>query len=159
MIVKVELTAEQFALARAEGRARQQKAMTESHVSHGVSHHPLRQNIVGAMGEIAFSEWSGIAWTAAKGGIIDTRPDVGQIEVRTRRHESDRDLFVKPKKINTQKPSQIYVLAWATENCCTVSLVGWTTLGDIMENGYDRTDTVGYRWRDLRSMSELKADQ
>ena len=157
-IETVTLSSRQLDHAYKWAEDRQASVKARNGQSQGHSNFPLRQDIIGVMGELAFAQWSGLPWTAVRGFGYDKRSgDVGKIEVRTRRHETDRDLFVKRSKFKTQTPSTIYVLTWATENYDVVDVIGWTTLGRIATFGYDRfADCIGYRWNDLETPARLR---
>lgn len=158
-LIRVDLSTAQMELAAKEGRARRAAAETYGHQTLGPSTDPAGQDIVGVIGELAFAKWSRLPWTAGRRGAIEHQPDVERYEVRTRRLHSDRELFVKNKKQLTQPPSQRYVLVWASESSPIAYLVGWTTLGDIMEFGYTRRhDSTGLHSQYLRPMALLRKE-
>jgi hypothetical protein len=164
----VHLTPGEMAIADQEGRARQDAIERRGAKSNGPDPNNRdrlrgeRGNIIGVMGEIAFAKWSGLPWVASKGADYDDQGyDVGNCEVRTRRLDSDRNLTLKASAAQKYSPNRIYVLAWASHKNSAVRLIGYTTLGTIVDYGNFRTDWNAWvlNWKLLVDLEELNAQR
>lgn len=155
------LSPDEMEVARLEGQARHDATQRRGARNNGPQGDFLTQHVLGVMGEIAFSKWSGLPWTASKGGTYDAlTPDVGNCEVRTRSTNSDRDMTVKANAQNKYPPSRIYVLTWAHPKMRRVLLVGYTSLGEIFDHGAYRKDwnAMVYPWQNMIDLRTLKND-
>jgi hypothetical protein len=157
----VGLTPGEMTLARTEAEARQAAIRARGATSNGPANQSIENDMIGVMGEIAFAKWSGLPWVASKGADYDAGGfDVGNCEVRTRRlHTLGLDMTVKSSAQFKYKPDRIYVLAWASPNSKNVRLVGYTTLGFIVDYGHYRHDWDAYvlGWKLLVDLEELNA--
>jgi len=160
--LQIVLTATQIELAHQEGQQRYEAIHARNAKPHNQVIAPPANYVLGTMGEIAFAEWSGLEWTASKGADYRPgEPDVGNCEVKTRSHNSDRMIFARLSEYNYYKPTRLYVLAWATINEPVVDLVGYTTLGTIVDHGTWRRNWTCYMLPteyliDLRTLNDHK---
>ena len=159
----IGLTPGELTLARTEAEARQAAIRARGATSNGPANQSVENDLLGVMGEIAYAKWSGLPWVASKGADYDDQGfDVGNCEVRTRRlHSTGLDLTVKASAQQKYSPDRIYVLAWASPKNNLVRLVGYTTLGFIVDYGTFRHDWNAWclPWRLLVDLEELHAQR
>ena len=74
-------------------------------------------------------------------------------------HSTGLDLTVKASAQFKYKPDRIYVLAWASPNNNIVRLVGYTTLGFIVDYGQFRADWDAFvlSWKLLVDLEDFNA--
>lgn len=159
----IGLTPGEMTLARTEAEARQAAIRARGATSNGPTNQSIDNDMIGVMGEIAFAKWSGLPWVASKGADYDEHGyDVGNCEVRTRRLQSaGLDMTVKASAQQKYGPDRIYVLAWASPRNNLVRLVGYTTLGFIVDYGtfHHTWNAWVLPWRLLIDLEELNARQ
>jgi len=157
----IGLTPGELTLARTEAEARQAAIRARGATSNGPANQSIENDLLGVMGEMAFAKWSGLPWVASKGADYDADGfDVGNCEVRTRRlHSIGLDMTVKASAQQKYKPDRIYVLAWASPKNNQVRLVGYTTLGFIVDYGTFNHAWNAYvlPWKLLVDLEELNA--
>jgi hypothetical protein len=157
----IGLTPGELATARSEAEARQAAIRARGATSNGPANQSIDNDMIGVMGEMAFAKWSGLPWVASKGADYDEQGyDVGNCEVRTRRlHTVGLDMTVKSSAQFKYKPDRIYVLAWASPNNKNVRLVGYTTLGFIVDYGTFNHAWNAWvlNWKLLVDLEELNA--
>lgn len=157
--IPISLTAEQMDTVHLEAAARQASIHARHATSNGTTAQPLLSDVLGVMGELAFSTWSGLPWTASRGADYDDQtPDVGNCEVRTRNPKSGRDLVIKASAQTKYPPNRFYILAWAFPETTRVELVGYTTLGTVFDYGtfHERMNAMVFPWQDLADMRFLR---
>jgi len=89
---------------------------------------------IGAIGEAAVSVWTGLPWTGSYRGPFDPNiRDVDPYEVKT--SERLRDLWIRGTTVDTRLSDQIYIRA-LYKDYRTVELVGWSSLGMIVDYGH-----------------------
>jgi hypothetical protein len=159
----VTLTPGEMSLARREAGDRFHFTQQRGAISNGPTNQSVENDVIGCMGEIAFSKWSGLPWVASRGADYDSQGyDVGNCEVRTRRmHSTGLDLTVKASAQFKYKPDRIYVLAWASPNNNIVRLAGYTTLGFIVDYGHFRPDWDAFvvSWKLLVDLEDFNAQR
>jgi hypothetical protein len=157
----IGLTPGEMTAARSEAEARQAAIRARGAISNGPQNQSIDNDMIGVMGEMAFAKWSGLPWVASKGADYDEQGyDVGNCEVRTRRLQSaGLDMTVKASAQNKFGPDRIYVLAWASPRNNLVRLVGYTTLGFIVDYGtfHHTWNAWVLPWRLLIDLEELNA--
>ena len=156
--IMVDLTPIELMTARTEAQARFDAIQARRAKSNGPTNQSVDNDMIGVMGEMAFSKWSGLPWTASKGATYDSLgADVGELEVRTRRMDSDKHLTLKFSAQYKYPNTRLYVLAWATPYDPMVYLVGYTSLEMIRVYGEIRNDwsCYSYNYKDLNDLREL----
>ena len=156
--IMVDLGYDELITAINEGHARYEATQARRAKSNGPRNQSPDNDTIGVMGEMAFAKWSGLPWTASKGAIYDSLgADVGELEVRTRRMNSDKNLTLKLSAASKYDGDRLYVLAWATMYDPMVYLVGYTSLEMIRVYGEIRNDwsCYSYNYKNLNDLREL----
>ena len=156
--IMVDLGYDELITAINEGHARYEATQARRAKSNGPRNQSPDNDTIGVMGEMAFAKWSGLPWTASKGATYDSLgADVGELEVRTRRMNSDKHLTLKFSAQYKYPDSRLYVLAWAAVYDPMVYLVGYTSLEMIRVYGEIRNDwsCYSFNYKDLNDLREL----
>lgn len=139
-MVRITITAEEFVRCATVGMRRFASSSAKGH-NHASTYQRsftkrLEEETVGAVGELAFAKYLGIAWDES----VDTYhhvPDVGGVEVRATARD-DGHLVVR----NNDADDRIFVLV--TGNAPEVEIRGWIRGADAKRDEFLR-DPHGYR--------------
>jgi hypothetical protein len=152
--MRLYLAPDRLTVVGALAYQRLQQARSSRLVEHGRPE-SWELHAIGAKGEIAFAELTGLDMT----GDDLTKPDFPGYEIKTR-NRRNADLFIKPHMADRQPPSTVYVLAYTQLGSSFVDFVGWITLGDFLEHPNSEVRDVQGRvlmlpWHHLNPMRSL----
>ena len=133
--VVVRLSDAQMVEVRAEAIRRRDNAMEQRRQNHNrtrMSESRMQQiEMIGVLGEAAVAAWTGLPWTGRMGGHYNPAiRDVDPYEVKT--SDGIKDLWIRGTTEHIRPPSQVYIKAIVVAYN-TVELIGWTTLGYVVD--------------------------
>ena len=134
-LVVVRLSEERMIDVRHEAIRGREDAMKKRRLNHNrtlMSPNQLQQiETIGVLGEVAVAEWTGLPWTGRLSGNYDPAiRDVDPYEVKT--SSGIKDLWIRGTTEDMRPPSQVYIKAIVVAYN-TVELIGWTTLGYVVD--------------------------
>ena len=133
--VVVRLSDAQMVEVRTEAIRRRENAIQQRRLNHNrtpMSANQMQQiETVGVLGEAAVAEWTGLPWTGRMAGHYNPAiRDVDPYEVKT--SSGIKDLWIRGTTQEMRPPSQVYIKAIVVAYN-TVELIGWTTLGYVVD--------------------------